>query len=111
MTDTQRGVLPAAQVETLTGLLAIQPHSIASRVLARSPGGNVTLFTIDAGEGLSEHTTPFDALAFVLEGQLAIRIGETSVEVAAGSIVRMPAGVPHAVQAGVPSRMLLMMLK
>jgi quercetin dioxygenase-like cupin family protein len=71
----------------------------------------VTLFAFDRGEGLSEHTTPFDALALVLEGQLVFTIGGTTVTAGAGAIVRLPAGVPHALDAASPVRMLLVMLR
>jgi quercetin dioxygenase-like cupin family protein len=113
MSDTpgDRGVIAGGRVESLADLLALQPHGIASRVIARSPGGNVTLFAIDAGEGLSEHTTPFDALAAVLDGRLRIQVGEDSVVATAGQVVRMPANVPHALHAEAPSRMMLVMLK
>ena len=76
-----------------------------------SPSGTVTLFAFDAGEGLSEHTTPFDALVLVVEGALTLTIGGTPVAAEPGTIVRMPAGVPHAVDARVRSKMLLVMLR
>ena len=69
------------------------------------------LFAFDAGQGLSEHTAPFDAIVIVLDGQLSLTIGGTPVMAAAGHIVRMPAHVPHAVDAVEPSRMLLTMLR
>jgi quercetin dioxygenase-like cupin family protein len=105
------GAIEAARVETLATLLGVQPHGIASRVIGRSAGGNVTLFTIDAGEGLSEHTAPFDALALVVDGLATITVGGTPLEVGPGQVVRMPADVPHAVMAEAPTRMLLIMLK
>lgn len=105
------GIIPGGRAESLADLLALQPNSIASRVIARSPGGNVTLFTMDAGEGLSEHTTPFDALVVVLEGAVHIQVGEGSGVVRAGQVLRMPANVPHALKAEDPARMLLVMLK
>jgi quercetin dioxygenase-like cupin family protein len=113
MSDTQasRGVITPGRAESLTQLLALQAHSIASRVVARSTGGNVTLFAIDAGEGLSEHSAPFDALAIVIEGEMRITVGGQPVTAAAGTMVLMPANVPHALEAQAPSRMLLVMLK
>jgi quercetin dioxygenase-like cupin family protein len=105
------GAIEPARVETLGTLLDYQAHGIASRVIGRSAGGNVTLFTIDAGEGLSEHTAPFDALALVLEGRATVTVGGTPLEVGPGQVVRMPADVPHAVMAEAPTRMLLIMLK
>jgi quercetin dioxygenase-like cupin family protein len=110
-TQTSRGVITPARAESLAELLALQPHSIASRVIARSAGGNVTLFAIDSGEGLSEHSAPFDALVVVLEGEMRITIGGNGVTAAAGQVVLMPANVPHALEAQAPTRMLLIMLK
>lgn len=103
--------LPAAEVLVLEGLVAPTAGGIASRVLARNGGGNVTLFAFDHGQGLSEHTTPFDALVIVLDGTLSLTIGGTAVTATPGSIVRMPANVPHAVEATAASRMLLIMLR
>lgn len=113
MSETQasRGVIASGRAESLTELLALQPHSIASRVVARSSGGNVTLFAIDAGEGLSEHSAPFDALAIVVEGEMRITVGGQPVTAEAGTMVLMPANVPHALEAQAPARMLLVMLK
>ena len=103
--------MPAAQALTLSTLVTSTAQGIASRVLARTGGGNVTLFAFDAGQGLEEHTSPFDALVLVLEGVLALTIGGTAVLATPGTIVRMPGGVPHALEAPEPARMLLVMLR
>jgi quercetin dioxygenase-like cupin family protein len=103
--------IPAAQALSLSRLITPTAGGIASRVLARTDGGSVTLFAFDAGQGLEEHTAPFDALVIVLEGALALTIGGTAVRATPGSIVRMPGGVPHAVDAPEPTRMLLVMLR
>ncbi len=105
------GEIPAAEALRVIELIAPTPQGIASRVLAKNGGGNVTLFAFDAGEGLSEHTAPFDALVLVLEGSLAITIGGRPVEAGSGTIVRTPANVPHALDAIAPTRMLLIMLR
>lgn len=104
-------MIPPSEAFPLSTLIADTPHGIASRVLAKTGGGSVTLFSFDAGEGLSEHTTPYDALVIVLEGSLTLTIGGAPVDAAAGTIVRMPAAVPHAVDAPVAARMLLVMLR
>lgn len=104
-------MIPPSEAFPLSTLIADTPHGIASRVLAKTGGGSVTLFSFDAGEGLSEHTTPYDALVIVLEGSLTLTIGGAPVGAAAGTIVRMPAAVPHAVDAPVAARMLLVMLR
>jgi quercetin dioxygenase-like cupin family protein len=111
MTMTGTGTIPPSEALRLAELITPTDRGIASRVLAKTGGGNVTLFAFDAGEGLSEHTTPFDALVLVVEGALTLTIGGTPVAAVPGTIVRMPAGVPHAVDAGVPSKMLLVMLR
>ncbi|MGE0360475.1 MAG: cupin domain-containing protein [Vicinamibacterales bacterium] len=103
--------IPAAEAIALVDLIAPQAQGIASRVLAKTTGGTVTLFAFDQGQGLSEHTTPFDALVLVLEGELGLVIGGAPVVAVPGTVVRLPAGVPHAVDARLPSRMLLLMLK
>jgi quercetin dioxygenase-like cupin family protein len=104
-------LIPAAEALALASLITPTAHGIASRVLAKSGGGTVTLFAFDAGEALSEHSTPFDALVLVLEGTFILTIGGNPVEAGAGTVVRMPADVPHAVEAAEPSRMLLIMLR
>lgn len=103
--------VPAARVLPLADLVTPTERGIASRVLARTAGGNVTLFAFDAGQGLEEHTSPFDALVLVQEGALALTIGGEGVRATPGTIVRMPGGVPHALEAQERTRMLLVMLR
>ena len=103
--------LASDQASILTDLIEVAQGAIVSRVLASSGGGSVTLFAFDRGQGLSEHTAPFDALVQVVDGRLDLRIGGTEVAVGAGEIVRMPANVPHALDAPEPARMLLTMLR
>ena len=103
--------LPPAETLALHSLVHPPEQGIASRVLASATGGNLTLFALDAGQGLTEHTSPFDAFVMVLEGALVLTIGGRPVHATPGTIVCMPAGVPHAVEAPEATRMLLMMLK
>jgi quercetin dioxygenase-like cupin family protein len=103
--------IPPAEPLSIESLVTPTAHGIASRVLAKASGGNVTLFAFDAGEELSEHTAPFDALVLVTDGALTLTIGGARVQATPGTIVRMPAHVPHAVEAAQPSRMLLVMLR
>lgn len=103
--------LAAGEVFTLESLVTPTAQGIASRVLARTAAGNITLFAFDAGEELSEHTAPFDALVLTLSGALTLTIGGGNVQTAPQTIVLMPANVPHAVHAAEPSRMLLFMLR
>ena len=103
--------LAAAELFTLESLVTPTAQGIASRVLARTAAGNITLFAFDAGEELSEHTAPFDALALTLSGALVLTIGGVDVRTAPQTIVLMPADVPHAVRAIESSRLLLIMLR
>ena len=86
-------------------------QGIASRVLARTAAGNITLFAFDTGEELSEHTAPFDALVITLSGALVLTIGGRDMQATPQTVVLMPVNVPHAVRAAEPSRMLLIMLR
>ena len=103
--------LPESTALSLDALITPTPHGIASRILSKTGGGSLTLFAFDAGQGLAEHTAPFDALVLVLDGRLLLTIGGVAVTATPGTVVRMPAGVPHAVDAPEPSRMLLSMLR
>ena len=103
--------IPPAEALTLRSLITPTERGIASRVLARNGGGNITLFAFDAGQGLTEHTSPFEVLVVTLDGSLTLTIGGTPVTASLGTIVRMPANVPHAVDAPEAARMLLIMLR
>jgi quercetin dioxygenase-like cupin family protein len=108
---TKTQMLPPAETLALHSLVTPTDAGIASRVLARTAGGNLTLFAFDEGQELSEHTSPFDAMVLVLEGSLMLTIGNKQIPATPGTIVRMPANVPHAVGAPQPARMLLLMLR
>ena len=108
--STTSTIQPAEALQ-LSGLIAPTPSGIARRILSKNNGGSLTLFAFDTGQGLSEHTAPIDAIVMVLDGRLALTIGGQGVIAPAGTIVRMPANVPHAVDAPEPSRMLLTMLR
>jgi quercetin dioxygenase-like cupin family protein len=103
---------PAAEGVLLAStLVAYQPGTVVSRTLVRKPAGTVTAFAFDAGEGLSEHTAPFDALALNLEGEADISISGAPHRLTAGQLLKLPAGQPHAVKAITPFKMLLVMIK
>jgi len=110
MSPISATIAPATSMP-LHSLITPTEQGIASRVLAKATGGSLTLFAFDAGQALTEHTSPFDALVLVLEGTLILAIGGTAVRATPGTIVRMPADVPHAVDAPEPARMLLIMLR
>ena len=104
-------MIPPGEALPLNALITPTPDGIASRILARTSGGNLTLFAFDAGQGLTEHTSPFEALVMVLEGACTLTIGGTRVRATAGTVVRMPADVPHALEAMETTRLLIVMLR
>lgn len=85
--------------------------SVVSKTLIKKDTGNVTLFAFDAGQGLSEHTAPFDAVVYILDGQAEIAIGGQPQNVVAGEMVIMPANVAHALHAVKRFKMLLVMIR
>jgi len=103
--------LPPGEPLSLASLITPTAQGIASRILGKAAGGSMTLFAFDEGQGLTEHTSPFDAFVLVLDGALTLTIGGSAVQATPGIIVRMPANIPHAVDAPEPCRMLLIMLK
>jgi quercetin dioxygenase-like cupin family protein len=103
--------LPPAEAHSFQDLIAYAEHGIASRVLAKKGTSNVTLFAFEKGQGLTEHTSPFDALVVIVEGAMTLTIGGKPVKAAAGTITRMPATVPHSLDAEERTRLLLVMLK
>jgi quercetin dioxygenase-like cupin family protein len=108
--STMSTIAPAEALR-LSDLITPAAHGIASRILSKTSGGSLTLFAFDTGQGLAEHTAAFDALVMVLDGRLTLTIGGVEVTATPATVVRMPAGVPHAVDAPEPSRMLLAMLR
>ena len=105
------GALPPARALRLADQVDYLPGSVVSRTLAKRKGGTLTLFAFDAGQGLSEHTAPFDAFVEVLDGQAEIFVGGQKVEASAGETVLMPAGVPHSLHARARFKMLLAMVR
>ena len=103
--------LQPATAQPLATLIVPTPDGIASRVIRKTPGGSLTIFAFAAGQGLTEHTSPYEAIVQVLDGRFRLTIGGVPVDAVAGSIVLMPADVPHAVDAIDSGRMLLTMLK
>jgi len=99
------------EVKQLAELLTYQEASIVSRVLLKNKGGTVTLFAFDEGEGLSEHTAPFDALVVVTEGEATVDIAGESFKVKQSETIILPANRPHAVKATSRFKMLLVMIR
>ena len=100
-----------AEVKQLLDLLQYQDGSIVSRVLLKNKGGTVTLFAFAQGEGLSEHTAPFDALVIVLDGIANIEIAGEGFTVRQGETLTLPANRSHAVRAATKFKMLLIMIR
>ncbi|MBK6880567.1 MAG: cupin domain-containing protein [Elusimicrobia bacterium] len=88
-----------------------QAGSVVSREVLRKPTGTVTAFAFAEGQGLSEHTAPFDALVYVLDGEAEISISGNKHAVKAGEMIVLPAGKPHALNAVRPFKMLLVMIR
>jgi quercetin dioxygenase-like cupin family protein len=101
----------AAEPVLLAGLVNYQEGSIVSRVLIGRDTGTITLFAFDEGQGLSEHTAPFDALVQMLEGEMEITIDGKPLIVKVGHLLLMPANHPHALKAPMKSKMLLTIIR
>lgn len=84
---------------------------IISKQILKNEAGNLTLFAFDQGQGLSEHTAPFDAVVQILDGEAEVRIDGHPLRLKAGESVIMPAHRPHALSAPLPFKMLLTMIK
>ncbi len=95
----------------IEALLNYQDDAVVSREIARKDTGTVTLFAFDRGQGLSEHTAPFDAIVYIVDGTAEIMISGQSHRVAAGEMVIMPANKPHALKAVERFKMMLVMIK
>jgi quercetin dioxygenase-like cupin family protein len=92
-------------------LVEYQTGSVVSRTLIKKPAGTVTVFAFDAGEGLSEHTAPYDALVLGVDGEAEISIAGVAHRVSVGQLLELPAGRPHAVRAITRFKMLLVMVR
>ncbi len=95
----------------LTELIEYQEGSVVSRTLIDKKTGTVTLFAFDQGQGLSEHTAPFDALVYLIDGDAKITISGKPIQVKEGEMVIMPANQPHALKAIKRFKMLLVMIR
>lgn len=102
--------MPAQKI-ALIDKIAYQQGSIVSQEIAAKKAGTVTLFAFDAGQGLSEHTAPFDAIVQILDGEAAITVSGNTVTAKAGELVVMPAGEPHSLKAEKRFKMLLIMIR
>jgi quercetin dioxygenase-like cupin family protein len=99
------------QTVTLADIAAYSSGSIVSREVLRKETGTVTVFAFDAGQGLSEHTAPFDAMVCVLDGEAEVLIAGKAHQVGAGQMIIMPANKPHALNARQRFKMMLVMIR
>ncbi len=97
--------------ELLIDAVNYQNSSIVSKQIIKKPNGNITLFAFDKDESLTEHTSPFEAVVYMVDGEMEITIGGKPYNVKAGEILVMPANIPHGLRASLKSKMLLTMIK
>lgn len=97
--------------ELLVDSINYQNGSIVSKQIIKKANGNITLFAFDKNESLTEHTSPYEAVVYTVDGEMEITIGGKPYQVKAGEILVMPPNVPHALKASVKSKMLLTMIK
>jgi len=108
--QTSSGKL-VGKVMRLTDLVDYQDGAVVSREIINKDTGTVTLFAFDKGQGLSEHTAPFDALVYILDGEADITISGKPLRLKEGEMVIMPANQPHALNAGGRFKMILTMIR
>ncbi|CFX48234.1 RmlC-like jelly roll fold [Syntrophomonas zehnderi OL-4] len=109
--DLEENAILLAKAVSAAGAIEYQADSVVSKTLINKPSGNVTLFAFDAGQGLSEHTAPFDAMVYILDGTANITISGSDQVVKTGEIIIMPAHEPHALKATENFKMMLIMIK
>jgi len=102
--ETSKLFAPVESIEYADG-------SVVSKTILKKSTGNITLFAFDMGEGLSEHTSPYEALVQLLDGNAEITIGETSYNLHTGQSIILPANIPHSLKANEKFKMMLTMIK
>jgi quercetin dioxygenase-like cupin family protein len=100
-----------AQAASLNSLINYQEGSVVSRTIIDKKAGTITLFAFDKGEGLSEHTTPYDALVYIFDGEAEVTISNKPISLKKGGLTIMPANEPHALSAVARFKILLVMIK
>ncbi len=99
------------QSQVLGAMVEYKDSSVVSRTLIDKKTGTVTLFAFDKGQGLSEHTAPFDAMVYILDGEAEVRISGAPFSVKKGEMLIMPANEPHALKAIEQFKMMLVMIR
>jgi quercetin dioxygenase-like cupin family protein len=100
-----------AQAANLADLIDYQADSVVSRTIIDKKAGTMTLFAFDSGQGLSEHTAPYDAVVYILDGEAEVTISGKPIRLKKGELTIMPANEPHALSALAKFKMLLIMIK
>lgn len=111
MTMNEETTNLTAQVLTMTDLVAYQEGSVVSRTIIDKKIGTLTLFAFGAGQGLSEHTAPYDAVVQIVDGEADITIAGTTHHLMAGQMIIMPANQPHSLRSDQRFKMLLVMIR
>ena len=110
MNDRQTDPGDLTHAVAMASLVEYQRGAVVSRTLVKQAGGTVTAFAFDSGEGLSEHTAPFDALVLMVEGEAEVTISGRPRSLKTGEILRLPANEPHALRATTRFKMILVMV-
>lgn len=110
MTESTQNELAGKAIHP-SAMIEYQAGAVVSKEIARKPTGTVTVFAFDKGQGLSEHTAPFDAMVYILDGTAEITIAGKPIPAKAGEMVIMPANRPHALSAVERFKMMLIMIR
>jgi len=110
-TNTKDDVQNAPEVQNLSAMIGYQEGSVVSRTLIKKKSGTLTLFAFDEGEGLSEHTSPYEALVQIVDGEANVTISGKEYHLKSGEVIFLPAGEPHGLKAPKQFKMLLTMIR
>ena len=110
MSDRAREEL-GGKVLRLGDLVEFRTGTVASRMIVNNSAGSITVFAFDEGEGLSEHTAPFDAVVTILDGEAEVWVAGETHTMTAGETIIFPANAPHALSATTPFKMALVMIR
>jgi quercetin dioxygenase-like cupin family protein len=111
MTQQSNDINEKPSAKELINEIEYQSGGIVSKQIIKKTNGNITLFAFDKSESLTEHTSPYEAVAFIVDGEMEITIGGEPVLVEAGKIIKLPPNIPHGLVAMQKSKMLLTMIK
>ncbi|MCW4046080.1 MAG: cupin domain-containing protein [Candidatus Bathyarchaeota archaeon] len=111
MAENKKSQNLAAKASNLSDLISYQEGAVVSRTIIDKKAGTVTLFAFDQNQGLSEHTAPYDAVVYIIEGEADVVISGKPVRLKTGEMTIMPANKPHALSAVTRFKMLLIMVR